>query len=244
VQATQVHIIDILLTAPIQQALADRHLLPAEHLVDAGDVDADLLVTSQTKHQLALIGPVRPDVSWQAKQQAGYAISNFQIDWQAHQATCPQGHLSSSWTPHQDAWGHEVIAIRFAYKDCRRCPVRAHCTRAVESGARHITVRPQAGHAALVQVRAEQEAPEWKERYNQRAGIEGTLSQGIRVTGLRQARYVGQAKAHLQHIATAVALNFLRLDAWVDKRPFAKTRRSRFAALAGVECASVSLPAE
>ena len=231
VQSTQAHITDILLTAPVHQALADKHLLPAEHLVDAGYVDADLLVTSRTEHQLTLIGPVRPDVSWQAKQQAGYAVSSFQIDWQAHQAICPQGHVSSSWTPHQDAWGNDVIAIRFAYKDCRRCPVRVNCTKAVE-GARHITVRPQRGHAALVQMRAEQETQEWKERYNQRAGIEGTLSQGIRVAGLRQARYEGAVKAHLQHVATAAALNLLRLDAWVDKRPLAKTRRSRFAALA------------
>ena len=231
VQTTQAHITDILLTAPIHQALADKHRLPAEHLVDAGYVDADLLVTSQAKHQLTLIGPVRPNASWQAKQQAGYDVASFQIDWDAHRATCPQGHLNSSWTPHQDAWGNNVIAIRFAYKDCRRCPVRTHCTRAVE-GARHITVRPETGHATLVRMRAEQETPEWKDRYNQRAGIEGTLSQGIRVAGLRQARYVGAAKAHLQHVATAAALNLLRLDAWMEKRPFAKTRRSRFAALA------------
>jgi transposase len=188
VQTTQAHITDVLLIAPIQQALADKHLLPAEHLVDAGYVDADLLVTSQTKHQLTLIGPVRPDVSWQAKQQTGDDVSCFQMDWQAHQATCPQGHRRSSWTPHQDAWGNEVIAIRFAYTDCRRCPVRSTCTRAVESGARHITVRPQTGHAALVQVRAEQETREWKARYNQRAGSEGTMSQGIRGAGLRQGR--------------------------------------------------------
>jgi transposase len=231
VQTTQAHITDILLTAPIQQALADKHLLPAEHLVDAGYVDADLLVTSQAKHRLTLIGPVRPSVSWQAKQQAGYDLARFQIDWQGHQATCPQGHVSSSWTPHQDSWGNDVIAIKFAYKTCRRCPVRSLCTRAAEN-ARHLTVRPQVGHEALIQVRAEQATQEWKARYNQRAGIEGTLSQGLRVAGLRQTRYVGQAKTRLQHVATAVALNLLRLDAWEEGRPLAKTRRSRFAALA------------
>jgi hypothetical protein len=35
------------------------------------------------------------------------------------------------------------------------------------------------------------------------------MSQGIRVAGLRQARYVGEAKVHLQHVATAVALKHL-----------------------------------
>jgi transposase len=231
VQTTQAHITDILLTAPIHQALADKDLLPDEHLVDAGYVDADLLLTSQAKHQLTLIGPVRPNSSWQAKKQAGYDVASFHIDWEAHRATCPQGHRSSSWTKYQDAWGNDAIAIRFAYKDCRWCPVRTDCTKARE-GPRHLAVRPEAGHATLVQMRAEQEKPEWKARYNQRAGIEGTLSQGIRVAGLRQARYVGQAKAHLQHVATAAALNLLRLDAWWEKRPLAKTRRSRFAALA------------
>lgn len=231
VQTTQAHITDILLTAPIQQALADKHLLPAEQLVDAGYVDADLLVTSQRDHQLTLLGPVRHDVSWQAKEQAGYDLASFQIDWQAQQATCPQGQVSSSWTARLDAFGTDIIEIHFSQKVCRRCPVRSHCTKQPEA-ARHITVRPQAGHDALMRLRAEQETPEWKARYNQRAGIEGTMSQGIRVAGLRQARYVGEAKVHLQHVATAVALNLLRLDAWVEQRPLAKTRRSRFAALA------------
>jgi transposase len=231
VPTTQAHRTDSRLSAPIQQALADKHLLPAEHLVDVGDVDADLLVTSQTKHQLTLLGPVRPDVRWQAKQQAGHDVTSFQMDWQAHQATCPQGRRRSSWTPHQDAWDNDVIAIPFASKDCRRSPVCRLCTKAVAGGARHITVRPQTGYSALLQVRAEQEIPEWQERSHQRAGIEGTLSQGMRVAGLRQARYVGQAKASLQHGATAAALNLLRLDAWMEQRPLAKTRRSHVAAL-------------
>jgi len=46
-----------------------------------------------------------------------------------------------------------------------------------------------------------------------RAGIEGCLSQHIQLCGLRRARYVGLAKTHLQHVATAVALNVARLDA-------------------------------
>jgi transposase len=40
------------------------------------------------------------------------------------------------------------------------------------------------------------------------------------------------AKTHLQHVATAVALNVDRIVAWLDERPRGKTRTSRFAALA------------
>jgi transposase len=48
----------------------------------------------------------------------------------------------------------------------------------------------------------------------------------------RQARYIGLAKTHLQQIATAVAINFKRLFAWLNGEPLAKTRISPFAALA------------
>jgi transposase len=49
---------------------------------------------------------------------------------------------------------------------------------------------------------------------------------------LRQARYVGLQKVRLQHVATAVALNMLRISAWLEGTKRAKTRTSRFAALA------------
>jgi IS5 family transposase len=54
----------------------------------------------------------------------------------------------------------------------------------------------------------------------------------VRAFGLRQARYRGLAKMHLQNVATAVALNLDRLAAWLEERPLAPTRKSRFAMLA------------
>ncbi|MBO0782377.1 MAG: transposase, partial [Ktedonobacteraceae bacterium] len=64
-----------------------------------------------------------------------------------------------------------------------------------------------------------------------RAGIEGTISQGVRMMGLRRSRSIGQAKTHLQHLATAAALNLVRSMAWFDGLPRAQTRRSVFARL-------------
>ncbi|MEO1401451.1 MAG: transposase [Cyanobacteria bacterium J06635_1] len=55
----------------------------------------------------------------------------------------------------------------------------------------------QAEHEAIQAVRQAQLTEEWKSRYNVRAGIEGTLSQGIRVFGMRRTRYIGLAKTHL-----------------------------------------------
>ena len=81
-------------------------------------------------------------------------------------------------------------------------------------------------------LRQQQTTPEWKEPYNRRAGVEGTISQGVRGFGLRKARYLGLAKVHLQHLLTANAMNLVRLFAWISGVPLAGTRISRFAALA------------
>ncbi|MBW4430130.1 MAG: transposase [Nostoc desertorum CM1-VF14] len=58
------------------------------------------------------------------------------------------------------------------------------------------------------------------------------MSQGVRAFGLRKARYTGLAKVHLQHIITAAAINVVRMVAWLQSVPHAKTRTSRFAAIA------------
>ncbi len=84
---------------------------------------------------------------------------------------------------------------------------------------------------ALQGRRAEQTAPEFRAAYAARAGIEGTHSQGLRRCDLRQARYLGLVKTHLQQILTAVALNLLRIAEWLAEVPLAKTRVSAFAAL-------------
>ncbi len=55
--------------------------------------------------------------------------------------------------------------------------------------------------------------------YNQRAGIEGTLSQGVRRCKLRRSRYIGIQKPHLQHVLTAVALNIVRVVQWLSEVP-------------------------
>jgi hypothetical protein len=66
-----------------------------------------------------------------------------------------------------------------------------------------------------------------------RAGVESTHEQAIRRSGLRQCRFLGEAKTHLQHLVTAAAINLIRVGEWLAGTPTAPTRCSRFAALQG-----------
>jgi transposase len=80
--------------------------------------------------------------------------------------------------------------------------------------------------------RQRQATPDFAAQYARRAGIEGTISQGVRAFGLRQARYRGLRKTHLQHVATATAINVGRLTDWLTGVPRGRTRCSHFGALA------------
>jgi transposase len=232
VQTTEASLPDVSMMQAIEHVLLERDLLPAEHLVDAGYTEADWVVGSQQQLGIEVVGPVRADSSWQART-GGYDVTHFQLDWQAREAICPQGHRSASWTPYVDRWENNVVSVKFSRHDCPSCPVRARCTRSA-GGVRQLTLRDQAANDALVRVRAQQRTLAWQARYHRRAGIEGTMAQGVRVADLRHARYLGLQKVHLQHIATAVALNLVRFVAWLNEVPRAKTRCSRFAALAPV----------
>jgi transposase len=48
---------DCVMGPAIQQDLANRDFLPGTHLLDGGYVDADLLVTAHTQHQIDVVGP-------------------------------------------------------------------------------------------------------------------------------------------------------------------------------------------
>jgi transposase len=109
--------------------------------------------------------------------------------------------------------------VRFARKDCTPCPRRAQCTRAKKE-PRIVGLQAREQYEALQEARQRQTTQEFRQQYAPRAGIESTHAQAIRRCGLRQARYVGLAKTHFQHLATAAALNFVRLGQWLTGAPW------------------------
>jgi transposase len=216
---------------PIQARLAARRLPPSAHVVDTGYVRTSNLVASQREHRIDLVGPIYADRQWQAKDPEGFDLARFRVDWEARVVTCPSGQRSTGWSQARTARRRTQIHVRFAPAACAACPVRSRCTRA-KSGPRHLTLRAQAEHEALLAARQRQTTAAFRSQYAARAGIEGTLSQAVRAFGLRRSRYRGLAKTHLQQVATAAALNLDRLARWWDGLPRVGGRQSRFAALA------------
>lgn len=216
-----------------------KDLLPDIQLADTGYVAADQIVLSQNTYGIELVGPPRADYHWQAPAAQGFAAQDFKVGWAAQQLTCPQGHLSNSWTPAQSRSGLPVIKVKFSSTDCRACPCRINCTKStIRQPRRTVTLPTQDRYEALQAARQRQGTENFKDQCALRAGLEGTLSQGIRAFELRRTRYWGLAKTHLQHLATAAAMNLVRVSQWLANISLAKTRKSAF-----VQLWSVSAPA-
>lgn len=219
---------DVDVTPVIHRALKDKELLPKDHLTDTNYAESKQFVASQVDYGIDLIAPTRSDNKWQGRAKQGFDASSFHLDWQAQEAMCPTGQKSSSWTPALDRRDNEVIKIKFSTKDCQSCSCRSQCT---QTDRRSITVRKEEYHVALQKARARQKTPAFRKIYHKRAGIEATMSQGVRAFGMRRSRYDGFAKTHLQHLACATAINIVRVLAWLEYPAVAKTRTSHFAAL-------------
>jgi transposase len=204
-------------------------MLPAQHLMDMGYVDAEVLAESQSRYQVDSGGPVMPATSWASKEAGRFDHRHFQIDWQTHQATCPAGHTSRDWGHIPDRHGQPSLRVRFPLRLCRSCPLHAHCT---PVAAKVLILRPdEASYHALNLARIRQETPEFRKLYAKRAGREGTVAQAVRTCDMRQARYIGSHKLRLQACFTATALNVFQPVQWLTGERPASTPVSRFARL-------------
>src|SRR5947199_427894 len=166
------------MTEPVHHALARRGLRPGEHAADSGYASAELLLAARARG-ITLLAPVPPDPSPQARS-GGYTADMFTIDWEHKQVTCPQGQVSSAWTPARSK-GTSIIFARFAKATCQPCPARARCTTAARSG-RQLGLRHRRIHEAVTAARAEQASDDWQRKYRIHDGVEGNIAQATQLS--------------------------------------------------------------
>lgn len=222
VETTVATVQDSEVLAPVSEQVRAKALAPAEQYVDQGYSSGTQLV-KQAQAGTQIIGPVAGDPSWQQREQSGYAVQDFVLDWPKQVATCPQGQPSVGWTTPQDQRGQETVVIRFATQSCRACLLRAQCTHGQDG--RTLTLNPQEVHEALVERRKVQRTPAFLQQYGLRAGVEGTISQALRTTQLRHTPYQGLRKTHLHHLAIAAGLNLRRIWVHVHAQSLGKPTR-------------------
>lgn len=228
VETSSAPVADFYLTEPIHRSLERKGLLPAVHLADTGFVDAELMVAAKKHYQIDLLGPSHLDQQWQTRNNPMFCGENFVVDWQQKRAVCPAGKMSSSWSDAKTETAKQVVKIKFSTKDCGVCQFRPDCTKS-KIVRRTLTILPEEQFEGRRAAREREKTWEYQKQYQQRSGIEGTISQAVRGFGMRRSRYIGAVKTHLQNVMTATAVNAVRLNNWLNEVPIATTRQPLFA---------------
>jgi transposase len=236
VETTTATVPDENMVATIHPKLKTKGLLPREHLVDMGYTDTGIIVESLKNFGVTVVGPLARNPSWQARED-GFDKDQFIVDWESETVTCPAGKQSNRWYDYRDGRikvdknRHGMIHVQFSRRDCTPCEFRSRCTRA-RSESRQLMLASREEYEALRAARQRQTTEAFLSAYRLRAGIECAHSQANHLCGLRQCRYIGESKTHLQHLATAAAVNLVRIGRWLCGEEIGKTRVSRFARLA------------
>jgi transposase len=200
VALTDAQVSDVNALPAVQARLAERDLTPSEQYVDQAYVSGTRLAESAAQ-DIQLVGPIASDAGHPAQ----FTLSDFAIDLETPQATCPGGQTAAAWTTSTRPDGSHASTAHFGTV-CAECPLRAQCTTA--TSGRTITIHEH--HAHVVQRRAEMQTEAFWQAMQRRPPVEGTISQLAR-QGVRHARYRGQRKVNLQLIFTAVGVNLRRL---------------------------------
>ncbi|MGK5532082.1 IS1182 family transposase [Streptomyces sp. URMC 129] len=214
VTTTPATVYDIRALPTIHSRLRRRNLLPAEHLVDGGYTSVEVRDRVAREDEVALVGPVRAKPTRRPRTGATFSRDAFDIDWERQEVTCPGGKTSSQWAAPPSV--APKIRVKFSKADCGQCPIKTDCT---PGSYRLLSFFPRHLYEVQAEARAEQQTPEWKERYAMRAGVESTINEFVHGHGMRQSRYRSKGKAHVQHVLTAIAVNLERISAQLPPTP-------------------------
>ena len=138
----------------------------------------------------------------------------------------------------RDGQNRPVRLFRFPRDVCAACRLRERCLGGPAGRAAQPVRQPPGRQvqlhyheAVLQQARAAQRTPEQqralRERLRPRAKVERKLAEVLRRHGLRQGRYLGQAKIGLQAAMTGALVNTKRLLTLASRRPEAADRLRR-----------------
>ena len=230
VATTDATVPDTQMTEPIHAALAGRDLLPAEHYLDSGYPSAALVVDSLHRWGVSLVTPTagRPLPPGQGRRRV--RPDRFTIDFDAQQATCPQGQPAARWNPVTQR-GTDAIVIKFAAGTCRACPVRDQCTPRPPAVGRQFDRAPRDVHHAQLAARAAQDTPDWQARYARSRRRRSHHPPGCRSHRHAPRPLPRPAQDPLEHAYAAAALNLIRLHACWNGHPLDRTRTSHLSRL-------------
>ena len=140
------------------------------------------------------------------KEKDSITLSDFEINEKGNIVSCPQGH-----TPVKRKIKKTRHTVAFDSQKCSTCPFQETCP--VKQGTKYHYLRYTNKAMRLAQRRAYEQTDEFKDRYRWRAGVEATMSEYDRRTGVKHLRVRGFKAVRFCATLKAVAVNIFRATA-------------------------------
>lgn len=132
-------------------------------------------------------------------------LSDFQISEKGKIISCPQGHAPAK------VKKKKRYSVGFDAQHCRNCPQLESCP--VKEGKKFYYLRFSQKEIRLAQRRAYEQSDDFKDRYRWRAGVEATMSEYDRKTGVKHLRVRGLKAVRYCATLKALAVNIFRATA-------------------------------
>lgn len=184
---------------PAIESATKRDLAPKELLADSL-YDSDDNHRDAAKQGVEVIAPVMGN-----SKEGTIGLADFELSDKGHVLCCPQGHAPAKTRK------KKRYSAAFALQHCRKCPNQGICS--VKKGGKYYYLRYTAKEMRVAKRRAYEQTDDFKDRYRWRAGVEATMSEYDRRTGVKRLRVRGFRAVRFCAILKATGLNILRAAA-------------------------------
>ena len=140
------------------------------------------------------------------KEKHGITLSDFKVNEKGDIVSCPQGH-----GPVRRKTKKTRHTVAFDSQNCCTCPFQETCP--VKQGTKYHYLRYTNKAMRLAQRRAYEKTDEFKDRYRWRSGIEATMSEYDRKTGVKHLRVRGLKAVRFCATVKVVTVNIFRATA-------------------------------
>jgi len=149
------------------------------------------------EHNVQLIAPIMGTAK-----EDNLCLADFQFSLKGEVETCPTGHAPVKIKK------RKRLSISFASQDCQECPELSKCP--VKKGKKHYYLRFTDKEMRIAKRRKHEHSAEFKDRYRWRAGVEATMSEYDRRTGVKHLRVRGLKAVRFSATFKALGVNIFR----------------------------------
>jgi hypothetical protein len=199
VEVEPAHESDANAIVPAIESVDKRDLKPKEVMADSL-YGSDDNCESAEKHGIELIAPTMGSVD-----KENLSIADFQFSPKGEIIACPQGN-----TPRK-VKKRKKISIGFSATNCQDCPELNRCP--INKGKKHYYLRFTDKEMRIAKRRLYEQSVEFKDRYRWRAGVEATMSEYDRRTGVKHLRVRGIKAVRFCATLKAIGVNIFRATA-------------------------------